>query len=150
MKLLVCVDGSEQSGKALDKALDIAGGCSVDEVALINVYEEKYDLAEKTTDRLPFTHEDVRAFEKIGEQEKEDRKALLNEAAAPFKQKNIKTEILAECGHPAETISRVADEGNYDMIIMGRRGMGDLQKLFLGSVSNAVLQEADCSVLVVK
>jgi nucleotide-binding universal stress UspA family protein len=37
------------------------------------------------------------------------------------------------------------------MIVMGSRGLGGLKKFFLGSVSNAVVQEAEnCSVLVVK
>lgn len=150
MKILVCVDGSTQSQKAIEKAIEIAGGCSVDEVSIINVFESKYDLSETTTDRIPITHEDLRRFEKIGEQEREERQAMLSEAAKQFENNNLNANTLFECGHPAETIARVASEGNYDMIIIGSRGMGGLKKLLLGSVSQAVLQEAGCSVLVVK
>ncbi len=150
MKILVCLDGSEQSQKALQKALDVAGGCSADEVSLISVYEKRYDLPETTTDRLPITQEDFKRFSKIEEQEREDIDKMLSEAAALFEKVNIKAKTIHECGHPAETIARVAAEGNYDMIVIGSRGLGGLRKLLLGSVSNAVLQEAKCSVLVVK
>ena len=89
MKLLVCIDGSEQSKKALDKALGIAGGCGADEVTIINVFESKYDLSETTTDRMPLTREDLRRFEKVGEQQREERRTMLSEAAKLFKEKNI-------------------------------------------------------------
>ncbi len=42
-------------------------------------------------------------------------------------------------------------EQKFDMIVIGSRGLGGLKKLFLGSVSNAIIQEIEnCSVLVVK
>ncbi len=150
MKILVCIDGSEQSQKALQKALDIAGGCKADEVTLISVYEKRYDLPETTTDRLPITHDDLKRFTKIEEQERSDIDKMLSEAVSLFAKNNINAQSLHECGHPAETIARVAAEGDYDMIVIGSRGLGGLRKLLLGSVSNAVLQEARCSVLVVK
>ncbi len=150
MKMLVCTDGSEQSQKALEKAVEIAGGCRVDQVSIINVFESKYDLSEATTDRAPLTQEDLKRFEKIGEQQREERKTLLSEAAKLFEDNNIKVKTLLECGHPAETIAKVASEGNYDMIVIGSRGLGGFRKMLLGSVSNAVLQQAKSSVLVVK
>ncbi len=55
-----------------------------------------------------------------------------------------------ECGRPADVIARYAEEGGFDMIAIGSRGLGRLKKLLLGSVSNSVLQEARCSVGVVK
>jgi nucleotide-binding universal stress UspA family protein len=150
LKILVCIDGSSQSEKALGKALEIAGGCSADEVTIMTVFEDIYDFPETTTDRLPITHEDLKRFEKIGEKEREVKKEMLEEAAQKFETLNLKVNTHLDCGHPAETIARVADEGGYDMIVIGSRGLGGLKKMLLGSVSNAVLQEAKTSVLVVK
>lgn len=150
MKLLVCTDGSEQSKKAMEKAVEIASGCKVSQVTLINVYEKTDDLPPESHDRIPITKEDVRVIKEMRENEKEDRKTLLTEQAEYFKKNNIQPETIAECGHPAEVITRVANEGSYDMIILGSRGLGGLKKLLLGSVSSAVLHEAKCSVLVVK
>ncbi len=150
MKILVCTDGSAQSEKALREALNIAGGCSVDEVSIITVYEDRYNFPETTTDRIPLTRTDIERFSKINEQEKEEKQEALNKAARMFAEKNINVKTMLECGHPSETIARVAEEGNYDIIVIGNRGYGGLKKFFLGSVSNAVLQEAKRSVLVVK
>lgn len=150
MKMLVCADGSAQSQKAIDKALEIAGGCSVDEITLISVVEEKYKLPSGSHDRMPLTPEEVRKFEKLGEYEQEEAEKMLEAAAKRFADKGIKAGRYVACGHPAETISSYAAEGGFDMIVMGSRGLGGLRKLLLGSVSSAVLQEAPCSVLVVK
>ena len=79
------------------------------------------------------------------------RKKILSKASKFFKDKNIKSHTILKEGHPSHTIVNVAKDGDFDMIVMGRRGLGGLQKFFLGSVSNAVVQEAEnCSVLVVK
>lgn len=53
-------------------------------------------------------------------------------------------------GHVADAIAETAKERGIDMIIMGNRGRSGLKKLLLGSVSNAVIQETQSSVLVVK
>ncbi len=150
MKLLVCTDGSEQSKKAMEKALEIASGCKVGQVTLINVYEKVDDLPPEAHDRIPITKEDVKMIKQLRDHEKEDRRSLLEENAEYFKKHNIQVDTMAECGHPAEVITRVANDGNYDMIVIGSRGLGGLKKLLLGSVSNSVLQEAKSSVLVVK
>lgn len=150
MKILLCVDGSPHSDKAIEEAIAIASGCRADEVTVINVYESRFSLPETTTDRLPLTRDDVERFEKLSEQEREERKALIEDAVKIFEEQGIKVSTALECGHPADTIARYASEGGYSMIIIGSRGLGGLKKLLLGSVSNAVLQEAKCSVLVVK
>jgi nucleotide-binding universal stress UspA family protein len=150
MKIMVCVDGSKHSQKTLEKAFEIAGGCSVDEVSLINVFEKKYAPPKDSTGKVYLTHEDLKIFEKIDEKEKEEKEKILRDSAKQFENSNIKITTILETGHPAETIVRVASEGNYDIIVIGNRGLGGLKKFLLGSVCNAVLQEAKCSVLVVK
>ena len=53
-------------------------------------------------------------------------------------------------GDPAEEIVRLARSGFVDMIVLGARGLGVVKRLLLGSVSDAVLRAAPCSVLIVK
>jgi nucleotide-binding universal stress UspA family protein len=53
-------------------------------------------------------------------------------------------------GDPAENILSVAKKKKADVIVLGRRGMGGLAGLLVGSVSQKVSQLADCPVLTVK
>jgi len=144
MKILVCTDGSEHSQKALEKASIIAKGCNADEVAIIHVYEIYVPL-------ISFSTEQMESIRKLIKERKKIRKKMLSDALKFFKEKNIKARTVLKEGHPADTIIKVAHEGGFDMIVIGSRGVSGLQKLFLGSVSNAIIHEAkNCSVLIVK
>ncbi len=148
MKILLATDGSDHSKKALEEAAKIAGGCNADEVAVINVYEKSPSLS--GIDWYNVTDEDLKRFKKLEEQNLEERMKLLHTAVKTLQQKNVKARSIIKEGHPAETIARVAREGDYDLLVVGSRGLGGLKKLFLGSVSNALLQEAGTNVLVIK
>ena len=141
MKILLCTDGSKYSQKALEEASVIVKGCNVNEVAIIHVHE-RYDP-------LPtIPNESIRW---IMQEHKKEGEKILSEALKLLKGKNIKARTILKEGHPADTILRLAHEEGFDMIVIGSRGLGGLKKLFLGSVSNAIIQEAiNCSVLVVK
>jgi len=144
MKILVCTDGSEHSQKALEEASIIAKGCNADEVAIIHVYEIFVPL-------ISFSTEQIESIRRLTKERKKIRKKMLSDALKFFKEKNIKARTVLKEGHPADTIIKVAHEGGFDMIVIGSRGVSGLQKLFLGSVSNAVIHEAkNCSVLIVK
>lgn len=56
--------------------------------------------------------------------------------------------VVAE-GHPAEQILRVAAEAPTDLIVVGKTSRNLYQRVMLGSTSRTVLQQAECSVLVV-
>jgi nucleotide-binding universal stress UspA family protein len=53
-------------------------------------------------------------------------------------------------GDATSNIIDFSKKGNYDTIIMGRRGMGQFKQLVLGSTSNKVLNHSDCTVVIVK
>jgi nucleotide-binding universal stress UspA family protein len=59
------------------------------------------------------------------------------------------TETLTS-GDPASEVLRIADENAVDLIVLGARGLGVVQRLLLGSVSEAVLHDAQCAVLIAK
>jgi nucleotide-binding universal stress UspA family protein len=60
-----------------------------------------------------------------------------------------KIETLTETGDPARAIVALARNRNIGLIAMGRRGLGDLKGLLLGSVSHKVTQLAECPCLTV-
>ncbi|ABR47646.1 UspA domain protein [Alkaliphilus metalliredigens QYMF] len=149
MKILVCTDGSQESVKAVEEASKIADGCQVDEVSIIHVYDKNF-AGPYWSEFQNVTQEDLDRFNKEVEQSKEKAKNTLLEAEKIFQAKNIKVNTILKKGNPAETIVEVATEEGFDMVVLGRRGLSGLKKVFLGSVSNAVLQEIDTTVLIVK
>lgn len=61
----------------------------------------------------------------------------------------VKVRTRHEAGDPAETICDVATSEGAEMIVVGNRGVHGRRRWFLGSVPNAIVQHAPCSVLVV-
>jgi nucleotide-binding universal stress UspA family protein len=153
MKMLVCTDGSEQSQKALEKAALFAESSIIEKVTVIHVYDGKMDVAAAGWGSRDYivTTEDMERLKKMYEDLKLQRQQLLDEAVAFLATKKISADTILAEGHPSHTIVETAHEGGYDFIVIGSRGLGGLKKLFLGSVSNAVIQEANnCCVMVVR
>ncbi|MDZ7953437.1 universal stress protein [Nostoc sp. DedQUE09] len=63
---------------------------------------------------------------------------------------SVKSELELVTGDPAEEIIRLANIYKTDLIIIGSRGLMGMKRIVQGSVSSQVVEEANCSVLVVK
>ncbi|MCW3489737.1 universal stress protein [Dethiobacter alkaliphilus] len=149
MKILVCTDGSGQSQRVIEKAAQIAAGGNV-EVTVIHVYETSKNGPYRIEGNETLSEELNRQLIELKEQEKEKSKKVLSDAAKALEKKNINAKTLLKEGRAAETIVRVAAENEFDIVVLGSRGLSGLKKMFLGSVSNAVLHEIKASVLIVK
>ncbi len=153
MKILVCTDGSSHSQKALEKASILAERAKVEEVAIIHVYEGKFEFPHYDDASIGYTATDA-DLKYIKEQykiQREKGERILQQALKFFSQKNINARTILRKGHPARTIVSVAAEEGFDLVFIGSRGLGGLKRMFLGSVSNAVVQEIqNCSVVIVK
>lgn len=64
--------------------------------------------------------------------------------------KNVMTEEKVVIGNPAQVIAEEADREKADLIVMGSRGLSDFAKLFLGSVSTAVLARTTVPVMLIR
>lgn len=152
MKILVCTDGSEENKNTLEKAMAIIESCNVDEVAIIHVDDEKVDFSAMPVGEghVP-TEKEMERFRKMQEEHKSERKKILQDALKVFQENNINARTIFKEGHPSHTIVETAHKEGFDMVIIGSRGLSGFKKVFLGSVSSAVVQEAkDCIVAVVK
>jgi nucleotide-binding universal stress UspA family protein len=128
--LLVCLDGSDYSITALDFAVRL-GEKMGSKITLLNVQEKRlHGLAPK---------ECSDAGDKV-----------FSEALRKIKRKDLTADRKIECGGvPADTILEVAENGKYDLIVLGQKGITDLKRLLVGDVSDDVSYRAKCSVLVV-
>jgi nucleotide-binding universal stress UspA family protein len=76
---------------------------------------------------------------------------ILGEAEKHAKKKGLKdVRTIVESGPVARTIISVAKRQKADLIVVGSRGLGDIEGLLLGSVSHKVASLAECSVITVR
>ena len=147
--ILVAVDGSEPANKALEFALDLAEKHSAT-LVLVNVYSKLipfiYKVSMETSMQLPGIDEYFQHLE-------ESHKSMLEEKYQNAKKRKPNVNIskkLVEGHPPARKIVEIAREENFDLIVMGHRGLSGIKELVLGSVSNRVAHDAECPVLIVK
>jgi nucleotide-binding universal stress UspA family protein len=147
-KMLVPIDGSEHSDRALDYALDLAEKYSAD-ITLLTVAQSVVATGSMflTQPILPPTSTAIYVKEIEAAHKK-----MLSEALKKAKERKLNIKISKKLvnGRPADKIVEIANEGNFDIIVMGSRGAGGIKEFFLGSVSDRVADEARCPVLLVK
>jgi len=142
-KILVPIDFSEASRKALERALELGKACEA-RVDLLHVWEPPRYLSPDVMLSVP-------GWSAISLEEfslREARKAVqifLEQAGHPA----LATTTRIDSGTPAQTILRAAHEG-YDLVVMGTHGHTRLQRLFLGSVTQRVVAESPVPVLTVR
>jgi nucleotide-binding universal stress UspA family protein len=131
MKILLAYDGPERSGSALASAAEL-GRADGAEITVLGVTPPG-EGESRTPGRVvlrPRAHPDV------------------VKAHAHLRGLGIASTMRMEQGHPAGEIVRVAEEGGYELIVVGSRGRSPVGELLLGSVSRSVVRRAPCPVLV--
>ena len=140
MKILIPVDGSELSLKAMRVAMNLLQQGLSGSLVLANV-QEPANLYEIVV--APDSEILQRVSTAAGVDALEKAEGLLMEAGVVY-EREIAT------GDPAHTIVDIAERFACDMIIMGARGASALRSALLGSVSNEVLHSAQVPVMIVK
>ena len=67
-----------------------------------------------------------------------------------LKERDVPYEVKILKGDPGPTIVNYANENQFDLVVIGSRGLNGLQEMVLGSVSHKVAKRAICPVLIVK
>lgn len=174
-RVLVAIDGSEHANRAVDLACAVASKFGAHLIAVHVIPDKPLSEAERRMAEVAFQTEVARGFDPtrfadargdirlmsqrlteqaaetarrlrvaLGERLMEDAKTRARQQAVP----SVRT-VLRE-GDPAAAILNLAREENADIIVMGRRGLGDLAGLLLGSVSHKVAHLAECACLTAK
>ena len=138
MKVLVPVDGSEYSLKAVESACDLAKTQPSSTLILLSVSIQVPELEEGRY---------------IAEKMRTQAEAALAKAKEVAASKGPQVKVaamLATGSSPAEEIVRVAKDEKIDLIVIGSRGLAGKTTSFLGSTAAKVVTYSPCSVLVVK
>jgi len=144
-RILIATDGSDHAEKVLDKGLILAEALGA-QVMIVTVVGE-YIFSPRIS--VQFSDDN---WKQINQHLKEEAEQLVANAAKPFRGKGISVETKVVMGHkaPADAICEVASEGNFDLIVVGSRGLRGVTEMFLGSVSNKVAHLGCTSVMIVK
>lgn len=141
-KILIPVDGSEASWKALEYAKQLATKFSGD-VVIVNVVQPYYSasLVAMPLDNV-FAGQNDNALQN-GEMILQIAKEKMADFPGDY-------ECRLEKGHPSERILAVTRENACDAVVIGSRGLSGVAEFFLGSVSSKVSEHSKVPVVIVK
>lgn len=135
-KILVPVDGSTYSVKALKRACELAE--AFDSKILVMYVVEK-SIPINLLDRKEY----LKILRKFGNK-------TLDKANTILSKQEISGKLLLKEGNIVNEIEKVAKAEKCDLIILGNKGLGTVARFLLGSVSNKISQSSPRSVLIVK
>lgn len=148
-KILVAVDGSEESFKAAQYAIDLA-----------KKEKEKAQLIALTVNEIAATSSFLNIIEPSAL--KKWRGQIKSESETFFKristygldidgsQVHLRAEVIDSAQPAYAAIINYAEKENIDLIVLGTRGKTGFKRILLGSVASGVVTHASCPVLVVK
>ena len=131
-KILIAYDGSEPAHRALDTAAELAKltGATIAVVSVVPVHPGRFPIE-------PWDNTSTHAEELI-------------EARRLLRDKGIEAELIEPSGDPATAIERIADDGMFDTIVVGSRGLNLMGRVLQGSVSEHVATHARATVVIAR
>jgi nucleotide-binding universal stress UspA family protein len=133
--ILVAYDDTEPSRRALERAASIA---------------EAFGARVLVTSIAPLVHSSPRSAASldrsggVGTAESD-----VGRAQAILEERGISAEGVTATGDPASSIARLAEDRKADLVVIGTRGLGPIQRLLGQSVSQAVSRRVRCDLLIV-
>ena len=137
-KILVAFDGSQNSFRGLDKAIQIAkpSEATITVIYVINTSPLRTRLYNVTNVQKNMARQKgIKVLEK---------------SYGRAKLADVKFQSKLVGGIPASAITKFADSQKFDIIVIGARGLSKTKATFLGSVSNHILHVSKIPVLIVK
>ena len=148
-KILIPIDGSTNSMKAIDYAVDLADKYKSELLALHVLYSQSGFAFHKETVAGAITSSSLNDLNLDAKQEAEKWFKEINEKAEKRKVQ-IKTEVVFTVISIVEGILTYAEKENINLIIIGSKGKSGWKKLIVGSVASGISTYAHCPILIVK
>ena len=135
-KILVALDGSKNSFRGLDQAIVLARNC---QAIITGVYVTPLSPPASTEQKIYIKTHLLKNANKF-----------MNKAKVCSAQHGVLFNEKIIHGVEGSRLVKFAHDGNFDLIVIGSRGMGSLKELFLGSTSNYVVHSSKIPVLIIK
>ena len=131
-RILVAYDGGDPAHKALDTAIDLAMAqhATIGVVSVIPVHPGRAPID-------PWDDREVHTAE-------------LLEAKRTLEQHGIKATFYEPAGEPGATIEKIAEQGDYDTIVVGSRGLGPFERFFQVSISANLATHSEKTVVIAR
>jgi nucleotide-binding universal stress UspA family protein len=143
MHVLAATDGSDAADRAIDFAATLASrfGATLQILNVIGIcYPPPQELEQLSRQEHMTPGEFMRAL---------SEQILLSASQRATKCGAAESQLVSQIGDVAPSITDTARKGAADVIVLGRRGLGRLPGLLLGSVSQKLVSVAPCAVIVV-
>jgi len=140
MKLLVAI-ADMKSAEEIARSVTAQFSPATTEIRLLHVLQP---ISVSTPPQM------ARSFTPELEDEKKRAQELVDTAAAQITKAGFKVDSSIEKGDPREAIIDAATQGHVDLVVLGSRGAGKVNRFLLGSVAESVMRHAPCSVQVVR
>jgi nucleotide-binding universal stress UspA family protein len=138
-KILVPVDGSDNSYIALDAALFLSEKLGSN-ITVIHVMED-----------VPVLYiESQKLLSELLENYKKEKQDILSKCSEIATKKGVTIKTVLLQGNPASIILDFSKKEKYDIVIMGSRGMGKFKEIILGSVSSKIVHHSSCPVMLIR
>lgn len=127
-------DGSEQAKRALNWTTNLGANPIVTVISVAPALEATAriaDAVDPTSNVL-------------------EHRRQIDEAVAILGKLHIQADSMVKAGNPAEEIITAAGDGDFEVILVGIRGMGAVRRFLIGSVADRVVRYATVPVLVVR
>ncbi|MEM2096095.1 MAG: universal stress protein [Candidatus Caldarchaeum sp.] len=143
-KILAAVDGSDNSRRAVDVAVELCRKLGSELVVVHVVQQPPYLFAAAGISPA--------ALQQYFQDAKEEGWRYVNEALRKASEAGVQArgEVVERAPSVVEALTNYALSEKADLIVTGTRGLGSFKKLLLGSVASGVVSHAHCPVLVVK
>ncbi|MGF9710927.1 universal stress protein [Paenibacillus naphthalenovorans] len=138
-RILLATDGSAHADRAAEAAIRLVKEVSHASVTLLHV-----------STSAPKRSELLKAGFDVKTILLEEAHKVITRTKQRFREEGIVYKLEVALGDPAAEIVKYAKEGQYELIIVGSRGLNRLKEVLLGSVSHQVAHEAACPVMIVK
>ena len=143
MKIVVAIDGSKFSEAAIQAVIEQARPKDT-EIQVLHVVEPPSLLVAREMGGYD------RALDVVWEAETKQAEALVTKVADELRSKGLRVTTTVEQGDPQSKIIEAASKWRADLIVVGSHGRKGLEHFLLGSVSEAVVRHAPCSVEIVR